>query len=97
MGAKCFPCVDIHNHFSLFGALLKGSNHKRVRHIIWFATIWCIWRKRNNIIFRGDFVNVSSLVDQIIYNVWFWCIGRVGIDANVTFSDWCKNPMDCFL
>jgi hypothetical protein len=61
--------VVISNHFTLFGGLLKGSHYKKFRYLIWLITTWSIWRKRNNIIFRGEFVNISSIssLDQIIY------------------------------
>jgi hypothetical protein len=96
LGASPIPFVDIHNHFSLFGDLLKGSNNKRYRQLIWLATTWSIWKKRNNVIFLGDFVNVSSLLDQIIYIAWFWFIGRGVFTTLVTFSDWCKNLLESF-
>jgi hypothetical protein len=31
------------------------------------ATTWIIWWTHYNIVFRGEFVNVTSLVHQIIY------------------------------
>jgi hypothetical protein len=97
LGTNYIPFVDIQNHFTLFGELFKGSKFKRYRQIIWLATTWSIWRKRNNIIFRGDFINVSTLLDQIIYISWYWYIGRGGFNSSSTFSDWCNNPLDCFL
>jgi hypothetical protein len=95
---KC-PYIEVmlKYHFTLFGELFKGSKFKRYRHIIWLATTWSIWRTRNNIIFRGDSVNVSTLLDQIIYIAWFWYIGRGGFNTSSTFSDWCNNnPLDFF-
>jgi hypothetical protein len=96
MGVNPISFVNITNHFTLFGGLLKGSHYKKFRHLIWLATTWSIWRKRNNIVFRGEFVNTSSLVDQIIYIAWFWLISRGGLSTSVTFSDWCRNPLCCF-
>jgi hypothetical protein len=96
MGLKDIPFLNICNHFTLFGESLKETNNKRSRHIIWLATTWCLWRKRNNILFRGEFVNVSSVVEQILHIAWFWLIGREMSNANVLFSDWCKNHLDCF-
>jgi hypothetical protein len=87
--------VNIHDHFSHFGKLIKGGNGKKFRHIIWLATTWSLWKKRNNIIFRGEEVNIPSLVDHIIYFAWFWFIGRGGLNVNVTFSDWCNDPLAC--
>jgi hypothetical protein len=71
MGINPIGYVNINNHFTRFGGLLKGGHYKKFRHLIWLATTWSIWRKRNNIVFRGDDVNIVSLVDQIIYIAWF--------------------------
>ena len=87
---------NICNHFNLFDTTLKGATNKRSRHLIWLATTWCLWRHRNNIVFRGDSVNASSLVEQIKYITWFWLIGREKLNVNVAFSDWCKDPVPCF-
>ncbi|KAK2352803.1 hypothetical protein QL285_090514 [Trifolium repens] len=67
MGLTPIMNVSVQQHFILFGDLLKSNIHKRYRHVIWLATTWCIWRWRNQIIFRGERVNISTLVDQIIY------------------------------
>jgi hypothetical protein len=66
--------------------LLEVTN-KRSRHIIWLATTWCLWCHRNNIVFHGDYVKASSLVEQIKYIAWFWLIGREKLNVNVAFSD----------
>jgi hypothetical protein len=96
MGINPISYVDITNHFTLFGGFVKGGHYKKFCHLIWLAATWSIWRKRNNIVFRGEFVNISSLVDQIICIAWFWFIGRGGLSTYVTFFDWCRNPLCCF-
>jgi hypothetical protein len=54
---------NIQQHFLIwFGDLSKGKHSKRVKHIIWLATMWSLWHTHTNILFRGDFVNVQSLV-----------------------------------
>jgi hypothetical protein len=83
--------VRVQQHFLKFGDLVKGKINKRFRHLVWLATMWCLWRSRNNIIFRGDHVNISSLVDQIKYMSWFWFSDRVKNNVDVVFSDWCNN------
>ncbi|KAK2457421.1 hypothetical protein QL285_004692 [Trifolium repens] len=95
MGVNTIAFNSISHHFLLFGQLTKGKKVKRLRHIIWLATTWCIWRERNNIIFRGALVNIPSLVNQIIYFAWFWLIGRQKINVEFSFQDWCNNPLDC--
>jgi hypothetical protein len=96
LGASYFNASNVQQHMLMFGELIKGKKYKRVTHIIWLATMWCLWRSRNNILFRGVDVNVPSLVDQITYNSWFWFISRVGNNANLAFSVWCINPLNCF-
>ncbi|CAJ2644735.1 unnamed protein product [Trifolium pratense] len=96
LGTNVISFEDVTCHFTLFGELAKGNHSKRIRHIIWLATTWSIWRTRNNIIFRGDCVNISSLVEQIVYFSWFWFIGRTWNNVNLVFSEWRNNPLDCF-
>jgi hypothetical protein len=93
MGTRCIEFVDVTKHFIHFSDLVTGNISKRLGHIIWLATKWGIWLKCNNILFRRDFINVSSLVEQIVYNAWFWFIGRSGRNVNVKFLDWCDNPL----
>jgi hypothetical protein len=57
-------------HFILFGNLFKSNKGKKIRHLIWLATTWSIWRMRNNIMFRGDIGNFTRLFDNIIKISW---------------------------
>jgi hypothetical protein len=86
--------TSLQQHFLYFGGLFKGRKCRRVKQIIWLATTWCMWRSWNNILFRRDCVNVSVLVEQIMYISWF--ISRVGINTSLVFSDWCNNSLNCF-
>jgi hypothetical protein len=70
MGVNFLVFTSVLDHLLSFGGIIKGKNTKRLRYIIWLATTWCIWRTRNNILFRGDYVNVTFLVNQILYIVW---------------------------
>ncbi|CAJ2641645.1 unnamed protein product [Trifolium pratense] len=82
-------------HFISFGALVKNKSYAKARHVIWLATTWSLWRARNNIMFRGDVINLQSLVNQIIYISWFWFVGRITSKSSLVFSDWCKDPLSC--
>jgi hypothetical protein len=95
LGVNTIASNTISQHFLLSGQLLKGRKFKRMKHIFWLATTWCIWRARNNIIFRGDLVSVSFLVNQIIYFSWLWFIGRQKINVDFSFHEWCNNPLEC--
>jgi hypothetical protein len=97
MGINYFSSGNVQHHFLEVGDIVKGMVTKKFMHIIWLATMWCLWRMRNYIIFRGDCANVTLLVDQIVYFSWFWFIDRLRSSVDLVFSDWCKNPLDCFI
>jgi hypothetical protein len=67
MGLNLINSNSIQEHFLLFGDLIKSKANKKHRHIIWLATTWCIWRLRNNLVFREDRATIFSVVNQIIY------------------------------
>jgi hypothetical protein len=48
-------------HFFAFGALLENKKFEKARHVIWLATTWCLWRARNNVLFRGEAIDVKVL------------------------------------
>jgi hypothetical protein len=84
------------NHFQAFGALVKCKNGNRVRHLIWLATTWCIWKLRNQIVFKGAAPNIPQLVDEIKYFSWSWFRGRSGRKTFTSFYEWCVAPLICF-
>ncbi|CAJ2645290.1 unnamed protein product [Trifolium pratense] len=84
-----------HIHFMQFGAAVKAQKGMKFRHLIWLATTWCIWRMRNNIIFRGEGADFQRLFDHIRNISWYWFSGRVGRLDKSTFFDWCNNPLKC--
>jgi hypothetical protein len=95
LGLNLIISTSVQHHFLLFGDLVKSKVNKRHRHIIWLATMWCIWRRRNNIVFREDRATIFSTVNQIIYMSWFWFSGRLRSNVDITFDYWCTNPLDC--
>jgi hypothetical protein len=96
MGVNFLGSSSVINHFLSFGGIFSGKKTKKFRYIIWLAATWCIWRTRNNILFRGDHINIISLVNQIVYIAWLWFIGRLRSNVDFSFVDWCNNPLDCF-
>jgi hypothetical protein len=48
------------------GLSQPAKSHK-VIHLIWLATTWCLWRLRNNVMFRGILPNLLIFIDQIMY------------------------------
>jgi hypothetical protein len=85
--------LSLSQHLLSFGDLIKGNKIKRMWHIIWLVITWCIWRTRNNILFRDAFVNVSSLVNQILYILLGFGLGR--LKNSVDFSFLVNNTLVC--
>jgi hypothetical protein len=46
--------------------------------------------------FRGDYTNVTFLVNQILYIAWLWFIDRLRSRVDFSFLDWCNNPLACY-
>jgi hypothetical protein len=61
------PFEQCWSHFNNFGALAKNKKYLKVLHLIWLVTTWSLWRAHNNIMFGAEAVDLSSLVDQIIF------------------------------
>jgi len=47
--------------------------------IIWHATIWGIWRVRNNVIFKEEVLDVELIVEDIKVLSWRWVLNRLHI------------------
>jgi hypothetical protein len=98
MGLNFNNSNSVQEHFLIFGDLIKSKATKvniKHCHTNWLATMWCLWRARNNIVFREDRVTIDSLVDQIIYMSWFWFSSRLRSNVDISFDSWCINPLDC--
>jgi hypothetical protein len=56
------------NIFVLFECFTGASRFKQTRcglSLIWHATIWALWRSRNNVIFSNGVIDVDRVVDDI--------------------------------
>ncbi|GAU23394.1 hypothetical protein TSUD_334420 [Trifolium subterraneum] len=57
-------------HFLHYGSLVKNKKGMKVRHLIWLATTWCLWRMKNNILFRDENADFAVVFDQIKFISW---------------------------
>jgi hypothetical protein len=83
------------DHSLSFGTLFKSKNGNHVRHLIWLATTWSIWKLRNNVTFNGDLPNVPQLLDNVKAISWIWFSGGSGRKSFLSFSNWCFAPIAC--
>lgn len=82
-------------HFIRFGMMLKGRKLKRLKHLVWIATIWGIWQTRNKVLFDGAVANISSIVHHIKQISWGWFASRKGRKTRLNYGDWLNCPLGC--
>jgi hypothetical protein len=78
----------------LFDCLTGAAGSKKKRSgfsLVWHATIWAIWRSRNNVIFSNGIANPEELVDEIKLVSWRWGLSRHKIPICL-FYKWCWDP-----
>jgi hypothetical protein len=84
---------------SLF-ELIKGSgrrgNTRKGFLMIWHATLWSIWKARNNAIFSSGIFSPRDIVEELKVLSWKWSIGRLKI-IPCMFYEWIWDPGDCLL
>jgi hypothetical protein len=62
--------------------------------LIWHATLWSIWRLRNNVIFLNGNFDPVEVVDSVKLLSWKWGISRHKIPICL-FYEWCWDPGLC--
>jgi hypothetical protein len=85
------------NIFVLFECFTGASRFKQMRcglSLIWHATIWALWRSRNNVIFSNGVIEVEKVVDEIKLLSWRWGLSRHKIPSCL-FYEWCWDPGLC--
>jgi len=86
-----------HNIFIHWECWSGGSMNKMVRkglRMIWQATIWAIWRARNDCIFNTVVTRWEEVVDEIKVLTWRWVLERFKVPACM-FYEWEWSPRDC--
>lgn len=87
--------TDAVMHFCRFGQQLMGRKLKRLKFVLWIATIWAIWHARNKKIFEGIACNINSIVSHVKMLSWGWFVSRGGSNSCWNFGDWLNCPVGC--
>jgi len=58
-----FDVADHFNQFSFGGGASRTT--RSILQVIWFATVWEIWKERNNRVFNGKECSIVQVVDKI--------------------------------
>jgi hypothetical protein len=95
LGISSAPPGELRAHFIEFTnmAAMPRVSHLYFR-IIWFATIWVIWKERNNRIFQDTVIVPYVLIDRIKLHSFLWLKSKQ-VDFVYNYLDWWKNPLLC--
>jgi hypothetical protein len=95
LGIYLVPPGELRHHFIQFTRL---SGLPRTTHlfftVIWFATIWVIWKDRNNRVFRNTSVTLSTLIEKVKLHSFLWLKSKQAALA-YSYYDWWKHPLSC--
>ncbi|XP_058767576.1 uncharacterized protein LOC131641289 [Vicia villosa] len=83
-------------HLVQFEGLL-GSHRNLIMkmRVLWAACVWCIWRGRNNKVFRREEIQMEKLFEESKITAWRWLKIKSKYIAD-DIAAWCKNPKACF-
>ena len=80
------------DHFTQF-RLGGGGPHMRksLLNVIWFATVWELWKERNNRIFKSKECSILQLVDKIKLLSFSWL--KMKLHLSLNYHGWWLNPL----
>jgi hypothetical protein len=87
------------NLFMLFEVFRNSAKNIKARQgflMIWHATLWSIWKARNNTIFANGSFNSKDVVEDIKVLSWKWSLARLKV-MPCLFYEWTWDPGECFL
>jgi len=83
-------CVE--DRFSQFSFLGGGSKvWQSFMHMIWFASLWEIWKERNNKIFNGKECSILQLVDKTKSLSFLWLKAKF-VSFPFNYHSWWLGP-----
>jgi len=63
-------------------------------HLIWFATVWVLWKERNDRIFNGKERSHYQLLEAIKLLSFWWFKAKFTVFP-YCFHNWCQAPFLC--
>ena len=95
LGISSVTSVDLRQHFMQF-TLMGGT--PRASHLflraIWFATIWVIWKERNNHIFQNTASTSATLIEKVKLNSFLWLKSKQASFC-YNYTDGWRHPLLC--
>jgi hypothetical protein len=83
----------------LFEVLKASARNGKIRKgfvLIWHASLWAIWKARNEANFANGRFATLDIVESIKVSSWKWSMSRLKI-IPCLFYEWTWDPGDCLL
>ena len=80
---------DMKDFFSMYKNLVSDKKKKVVIKAIIRVGCWCIWRERNEAIFRNRRPSMARIIKDIKSLSYLWCINR-SKNLSMEWLDWCS-------
>lgn len=71
--------------FAEFVESEKGKVRRKITDVIWLATMWKIWKVRNNMIFKDSSYTFDELINGIKFGSWKWIRSHYPLSCVITF------------
>jgi hypothetical protein len=86
---------NIRQHFIQFTSMagLPRSTYTFLK-IIWFASVWVLWKERNNRVFQNKVSTPYALVEQVKLNSFLWLKSKQ-VNFGYSYHDWWQHPILC--
>jgi len=75
--------------FNFIGGVAKSR--RSILQVIWFATVWEIWKERNNRVFNEKQCSIQQVVDKIKSLTYMWLKGKL-VNLSLNYHGWWSSP-----
>ena len=79
---------DASSHYYQFSFTGGAAKTRRsILQVIWLATVWEIWKERNNRIFNDKHCSIQQVVDKVKSLTFMWLKGKFG-NLSLNYHGW---------
>ena len=95
LGISSVLSGNIRQHFMQFSNMpgLPRATHSFLK-TIWFASVWDIWKERNNRVFQNMACDSSIIVEKVKLNSFLW-LKSSQVLFSYSYHEWWKHLLPC--